>query len=202
VAVDVIFALGREAAPFLRLAKRDRLPVRVSVSGMGRYAARSAAERTCAVEQPPQLVIAAGFCGALRPDLRVGDVVVESKGTGGRVLTVPRLVADPAEKRSLHAETGADVVDMESTAVAEVCAARGIPFLAVRAVSDTADTALSPRLAELIAGGSVSPWKAAWAVVRQPSLLGEFRRLARDTKLAAEKLASALRQIVLRGQSR
>jgi adenosylhomocysteine nucleosidase len=197
VAVDVIFALNREAAPFLRLVKRDRLPVRVHISGMGADAARMAAERACATNRPPRLVIAAGFCGGLRTDLRIGEVVVESKGAGGRVLTVSRLVSDPAEKQSLHVETGADVADMESAAVAEVCAARGIPFLAVRAVSDTADMALSPRLAELIAGGSVSPWKAARAVVRQPLLLGEFRRLARDTKCAAEELATELRRIVL-----
>jgi len=38
----------------------------------------------------------------------------------------------------------------------------------------------------------VSWWRAVRAVVRKPSLLGEFRRLARDTKIAARNLAREL----------
>src|SRR5207248_173173 len=139
----------------------------------------------------PQLVVAAGFCGALAPGLRVGDVV-----TSPRIVTVDHLVADPAEKQRLVEQTGADAVDMESAAVAEVCAARGVPFLAVRAVSDTVDTALSPELVRLLSGGRVSPWKAAVTLAGKPSLLGEFRRLARDTKRAARNLADALVEVI------
>jgi adenosylhomocysteine nucleosidase len=135
-------------------------------------------------------VIAAGFCGALVPVLRVGDVV-----TSPRILTVDHLVSDPAEKRRLAERHGADAVDMESAAVAEVCAAKGVPFLAVRAVSDTVDTALSPELVRLLSGGRVSVWKALRTIMRRPRLLGEFRRLARDTKLAARNLAEALIKI-------
>ncbi|MBN9118221.1 MAG: hypothetical protein J0I06_03515 [Planctomycetes bacterium] len=85
-----------------------------------------------------------------------------------------------------------DAVDMESAAVAEVCAERGVRFLAVRAVSDTVDTALSPELVRLLSGGNVSVRKACGALLRKPALLGEFLRLARDTKLAARCLAGAL----------
>src|SRR5207253_1642126 len=104
--------------------------------------------------------------------------------------------ADPAEKRGLADRTGADAVDMESAAIEGVCAARGVPFRAVRAVSDTVDTALSPELVRLLSGGRVSPWKAAVALAGKPSLLGEFRRLARDTKLAARNLAHALLDLI------
>ena len=76
---------------------------------------------------------------------------------------------------------------MESAAVAAACAARGVPFLAVRAVSDAVDTALSPELVRLLAGGHVSVRRALLALVRKPSLLREFRRLARDTKIAAQR---------------
>jgi adenosylhomocysteine nucleosidase len=126
------------------------------------------------------------------PALRVGDVV-----RSPRIVTVDGLVCDPAEKRRLGANY--DAVDMESAAVADVCAAAGVPFLAVRAVSDTVDTALSPELVRLLCGGSVSVWRACVALVRKPSLLSEFLRLGRDTKLAARNLANALRETLTAG---
>jgi adenosylhomocysteine nucleosidase len=126
------------------------------------------------------------------PSLRVGDVV-ESP----RIVTVDHLVSDPAEKQLLGESH--DAVDMESAAVAEVCAARGVPFLAVRAVSDTVGTALSPELVRLLSGGNVSVWRACLALVRRPALIGEFVRLGRDTKLAAQNLAAALRATVAAG---
>jgi adenosylhomocysteine nucleosidase len=193
---------------------KDTATVRVVVSGVGRRAAFDATCRALADERRcPRLVVAAGFCGALAPDLRVGDVVAASEvvepvglawrcvqsneARAGRLLTVSELVAESSEKRLLHDDYEADVVDMESAGVAEACATRfAVPFLAVRAVSDTVDTALSPRLVRLLSGGRVSPLKAAAALARQPSLLAEFRRLARDTKVAARKLADALVEVI------
>ncbi|HEX4609582.1 MAG TPA: hypothetical protein VH092_15390 [Urbifossiella sp.] len=181
----VLFALEREAAPFRRLV-RGRADVVVRVSGVGRAAARAAATKLLAGVSPGR-VIAAGFCGALAPGLRVGDVV-----TSPRIATVDQLVATPADKTRLRSETGADAVDMESAAVEAVCRDRGVPFRAVRAVSDTADATLSPELVRLLAGGSVSVPKAVAALFRRPALLGEFRRLGRDTAAAARILAAAL----------
>ncbi|VTU00144.1 nucleoside phosphorylase : Nucleoside phosphorylase OS=Thioflavicoccus mobilis 8321 GN=Thimo_3445 PE=4 SV=1: PNP_UDP_1 [Gemmataceae bacterium] len=136
-------------------------------------------------------MIAAGFCGALVPALRVGDVV-----TSPRIVTADHIVGTPAEKRMLAEQHNADAVDMESAAIAEACAAKGVAFSAVRAVSDAADTALSPDLVRLLSGGNVSPWKAIRALVRKPALLGEFLRLARDTKLASRTLARELLRVV------
>lgn len=188
MAIDVtavLFALEREAAPFRELVRA--LPcVRIHVTGVGRRRARSAAERLLTQPPVPTLVIAAGFCGALAPHLKVGDIVIS------RILTVDRLVSDPAEKRRLAIEHDADAVDMESSAISDVCAVRGIEFRAVRAISDMAVTALSPELVRLLSGGNVSIWRALRALVRKPALLGEFRRLARDTRLAARNLADAL----------
>lgn len=184
--VVVLFALEREAAPFRRAA-RGLKGVTIAVSGVGRTRAREAAERL--MQGEPALVIAGGFCGALKPSLRIGDVV-----TSPRILTVDHLVGDPAEKCRLGEFH--DAVDMESAAVAEVCAGKGVRFLAVRAVSDTVDTALSPELVRLLSGGNVSVWKACGALARKPALLREFLRLARDTKLAARNLAQELVAII------
>ena len=185
----VLFALEREAAPFRR-AIGARRGVVIGVSGVGLNAARKAAKRL--LLQRPSLVIAAGFCGALNPSLKVGDVVKSP-----HILTVDHLVSDPAEKCQLSRFH--DAVDMESAAVEAVCAEAGVPFLAVRAVSDTADTTLSPELVQLLSGGNVSVWKACAALVRKPSLLGEFLRLGRDTAFAARKLGDELQSVVAAG---
>jgi adenosylhomocysteine nucleosidase len=212
--IVVLFALEREAAPFRRVAAGLK-NLHIHVTGVGRKRARLALERILAESLTPSLLIAAGFCGALKPTLKVGDVVVASEVidqsgrswpvTGkcnlldqqsGRLITVHHLVATTAEKQRLGESHQADAVDMESAAAAEVCEARGAPFLAVRAVSDAVDTELSPELVHLLSGGRVSVWKAIRALVKKPSLLREFRRLARDTKVAAKNLAETVAKIV------
>ena len=210
--VAVLFALEREAAPFRNRAA-GLAGVHVAMCGVGPAAARQAAEAVTRRDPPTGLVFA-GFCGALRPGLAVGDVVVAAEvvdEAGGffactdvgqgrtRLLTADRLIGDPAEKQALGWRHVADAVDMESAAVAAVCRARGVPFLAVRAVSDALDTPLSPRLVKLLSGGRVSPLRAAWAVARQPAIVREFRRLARDTRFAAKALAEALMRVVAPG---
>jgi adenosylhomocysteine nucleosidase len=208
--VAVLFAMEREAAPFRR-AVGDRPGVQVVVTGIGPAAARRTAEAVMRRE-PVTRVVFAGFCGALRSGLAVGDVVVAAEvmdERGGRwactevgqgrtrLLTTDRLIGTTEAKRALGERHAADAVDMESAAVAAVCHARGVPFLAVRAVSDTVDTTLSPRLVKLLSGGSVSAVRAVLALARQPSLVTDFHRLARDTRLAAKQLAEALLRIVV-----
>ena len=211
--IVVLFALEREAVPFRRAA-RGLDKIRTHITGVGCKRARAALEQILSVSPSPSLVISAGFCGALQPSLKVGEIVVASEivdqaghvwPVGGirqqinqppnRFLTVNHLIATAAEKQRLGEYHKAVAVDMESAAIAEVCASRGVQFLAVRAVSDAADTELSPELVRLLSGGRVSVWKALKALARKPSLLGEFRLLARDTRLAARNLADTLLRI-------
>lgn len=205
--VVVLFALEREAAPF----RRANIPsVSILVCGVGSDAARMAADAAIRW-QSPDIVVMAGFGGALIPSLTVGDVAIatdvsDEAGSSwpcldvgqqcSRLLSTSRLISTPSEKRLLAERHRAVVVDMESAGVAAVCEKHSIPLLAVRAVSDTIDTALSPRLVKLLCGGRVSPLRAALALVRQPSLAWEFRRLARDTRIAARKLAASLADIM------
>jgi adenosylhomocysteine nucleosidase len=202
----VLFALEREAAPFRRLG----IPgVRIGVTGVGARAARAAVRRLFAAGTPGPVVMA-GFAGALRPGLAVGDVlrpaeVVDGAGRcwpaappwadTGRLLTVHRLVGEPAAKVELGRRHGADIVDMESAAVADECAWHGIPFAAVRAVSDDAATRLPPALAGVLASGRVRPFRLAKVLLRQPWLASHLWRLARDTRKAAEALAEALAEL-------
>ena len=56
----------------------------------------------------------------------------------GSSLTVDELAAGADEKSAHHAWKGHDVVEMESFWIGETAAKRGLPFLAVRAISDNA----------------------------------------------------------------
>lgn len=162
--------------------------------------------------QPTALVFA-GFAGSLSPALRVGDVilpeaVVDERGRHwpttwptterrGRLLTATRLISTPAEKWALGERHRAAAVDMESATFARRCAERGLPFGCLRAISDDVDTALSPALVPLLAGGVVSPWRFAAALLRHPGMLPELLRLARHTRLAAKRLGVALSALLV-----
>lgn len=200
--------------------------VLVLETGVGRNAVTTALDwllRTpslAGVPYRPTACVFAGFAGALTPEFRVGDVVLANEVVDedchrwptaagiafpadcqnpvrrGRILTTSRLVGDPAEKRSLGATHAACAVDMESAPFAERCAAAGIPFACVRAISDELETALSPHLASMLAGGSASPWRFVKTLARHPGMLPELLRLARDTRIAAENLGAALHDLL------
>lgn len=169
----------------------------------------------------PKVVLCAGFCGALTAEFRVGDVllpreVIDAEGTvwpttwpgelpsgewrpalhRARLLTVPRLVATPEEKRALGEQSGAGAVDMESAVAARLCKKHGVPFGCVRAVSDDGRTPLSPQLATVLAGGRVAPLRLLALLAGGPGRARELWRLARDTRLAAYQLGKALGELL------
>lgn len=187
--VVVVFALEREAAPFRKLVRRERLPVQILISGIR---ARNFRQSLDSIPDA-RLVISAGFCGALHPALRVGDVC---QSDDALILTVDDLIASPLEKRRLHEATGADVVDMEAEIVRRECQSRGIRFLAVKAVSDDAHSSLAPDLEQVIVDGRVSILNVLIGIVRRPMIVRDFMQLSRNTSLAAERLAEQIQRIV------
>jgi adenosylhomocysteine nucleosidase len=164
----------------------------------------------------PNRVLLAGFAGGLVEELRVGDVIlaeevrdadgrswtVEWPGVlslalpRGRLLTVPHLVTDPDEKRRLGQLHQALAVDMESAVAARQCREAGVSFGCVRVISDDWRTPLSPRLTELLRDGRVSAPRLLGALLRRPWLVVELWRLARQTRLAAWRLADVLRSLL------
>ncbi len=143
----------------------------VVVSGVGRANAARAAEALAARHSLTGL-ISAGFAGALAPELRVGDLVVDTEvpqwgalagrmgAVAGRIQTVDHVVCTATERRELAARTGAIAVDMESAAVAEVARRRGLPYAAVRSITDSAER----------------NWALDWNRCRRPD--GSFRLLS------------------------
>jgi adenosylhomocysteine nucleosidase len=99
-------------------------------------------------------------------------------------------VRTAAEKADLRARTGADVVDMESVAVAAACRDRGTRFLSVRVVSDEAKTELPREVVTLMnRSGSYLVGAALRAVWNRPSSLKDLLALHSHATEAADRLA-------------
>ncbi|HET8892696.1 MAG TPA: hypothetical protein VFM96_01170 [Gaiellaceae bacterium] len=156
----------------------------------------------CAHGVPNQPVVSFGVAGSLRDDLPVGTVidasrVVDESGAvlwegeplgvagarRGTILGASRIVDDPAERARLHAETGADAVDMESAMYARAGTLAGC----IRSISDTPTRRLGPLAEALKPDGRIDALGLARAFVRSP---GESFRAARDARAALRALGS------------
>lgn len=103
-----------------------------------------------------------------------------------------RVVIDPPAKRRLFEATGAAAVDMESHAVAALASAAGVPFLALRVVSDPAGgTVARSALKGVDRQGRDRPWAVAAALLRHPGELADLLRLRRDDAVAGAALRRA-----------
>ncbi len=201
-----------------RIAARFGCPVRVG--GGTPEGAAEAANRL--VGQEVDALVSFGFAGGLDPALRAGAVIVpravlfdgteyavdcglaERFGgiTGHLLVAGSAIAADAAAKRRLRAETQADAIDLESGGVARVAKAFGLPFVAVRAISDAAATSLPPAaLLPLDGQGRVDLAGVLGSVVRQPWQLPALLRLAFHAGRARQALVRVARLPRVAGRS-
>lgn len=197
--------------------------VAIVVTGPGRKLARRGAELLIAGHRP-SWVVSAGFAGGLAPDLRRNDVLLASEildedggrftidlhvpppasGIGprflsGRLLTVDRIIRTAAEKANLRRRFEADAVDMETSAVAQVCGERGVRFLPVRVISDEAGTDLPPEVLSILGGsGGYRVGAAFGAIWRRPSSVMDLLSLREHAQASARRLAEILPGILSR----
>ena len=68
----------------------------------------------------------------------------------GAILGLDRLLSSPQEKANAFARTGALAVDMESHHVARAAAESGLPFIAIRTISDQAHEVLPAIMASFV----------------------------------------------------
>ena len=105
-------------------------------------------------------------------------------------------VAEPARKRELHRTTGAAAVDMESHVVAELAAAHGLAFTALRVIVDPADRTIpSAALLGMGAGPRADGVAVLRELVAQPSQLPRLVRIALDAFVARSEMVRVRRLI-------
>jgi len=154
--------------------------VYLCISGVGQKAAARAAA-TLVAEGAKELV-SMGFCGALVPELRVGDLVTD------RVATIDKPARTPNERLALTQRANAVAVDMETQAVIETGTRLGVPIRILRIVSDGLGDDLTSLLGR---NGSFSGWRVAWHLLN-PRVWPLALRLKRQSQIAQGRLADAL----------
>ena len=128
---------------------------------------------------------------ASMPDLR------GLKRREGRLLTVDRLIAHSSEKADLRQLHGADLIDMETSAVAHLARERSLRFLPIRVISDDAGTELPAELARLLPhSGSYRMGVALRAIWHRPSALKDFWTLHARALESSDRLATCIRRVL------
>jgi adenosylhomocysteine nucleosidase len=153
-------------------------------------------------------LISTGFCGGLKPALRVCDIFVATEVVGvatalvpaspqafktGKLLSVDRVVSTAEEKTELG-KHGADAVEMEAGAVAARAQAYDVPFYAVRVVTDTFEESFPLDFNQMRSqDGRFSRTKILAAAFGKPgTLFPELMKLNKRTKRASEALGDFL----------
>ncbi len=186
-----------------------------TVVGGGREDGLRARIQAAIADRRPDGVLSFGVAGALSHDLVAGELVVaEAVIHAGRLFDADPpwrealtrklkareallaassvVVADRRAKSELRRAGGGALTDMESGVAAELAHAHGVPFCAVRAVSDDARTALPPSaVAGMGPEGEVRVGRVLRSLARRPHDLPGLVRVGRGSAKAFEALRRA-----------
>ncbi len=206
-AKPLIRRLGMVAvSPGLYRPSGDQNAVHLFCHGIGAAGAQERLEPVLDRLQPARL-ISSGVAGALRAHLQVAEVRVPEVlidaatgqrfeptlavgGASGILVTASALAGDAEAKTKLRLAHEADLVDMESAAIARVCQRRQIRWACLRAVSDLADEQVPAEFASLVdAHGKPRLGSAIVYALTHPQRIGAMVRLGKNTAAAAEALA-------------
>ena len=164
----------------------------------------------------PRLLICPGYGGGLAPQLQHADLllvenfsdpallaqaaeIVGSERVHRGTLTSEMVVIDStADKAALWARTGALAVDMETAAVAGLCARANVPVLALRIISDDAQTTLPVPGYLLWDLDTQKPpmGKLLWHLVTHPGRIGPFVHMLKSLGPARARLTETLRLLL------
>jgi adenosylhomocysteine nucleosidase len=228
--IAVTFALPAESSDFLRhlrnQSRADRSGIRTIRGTIDDRAVEvlhtGVGERVCRQrlgkflqDQQFNLMISAGFAGALNDQLKVGDLLLAKNFSTielnnrrssfsslpiheADLVTVSALI-DSSEKRLEIAQTStAAAVDMETEFIAGACADHGIPLLSLRVISDTLDEPFPAPTKVLfdIEQQRTNLLKLAAFFLAHPNRIPRLIRFARKIANARKILANTLVAIV------
>jgi adenosylhomocysteine nucleosidase len=114
----------------------------------------------------------------------------------GEIVSVMQPMQTAEERAALRQEFNAEIVDMESYWIASIAAQRQVPFLALRAVSDTVDDSFPPIEQIVDIEGNLLPGKAALHFLSHPWHLIMLSGLYRNSVKAAKNLNEVIKRLV------
>jgi adenosylhomocysteine nucleosidase len=217
IRIGIISAMEREVAGFVSgwgviriqqtpfTMRTDRSDATAYVaSGIGREPGIAASEALVAAFKPDVLV-SAGFAGALIAERKVGDEVLAGivvDGTSGesfrtesssnRRIVSSGFIANRSAKLQLRSRYDAEAVDMEGAAVGTVAKRHGIPFYAVKTISDELDFPMLPFASFVDARGEFRLAGFLGHVSLRPTHWQGLIRMGRNSSKAAAKLGAEL----------
>ncbi|MFN2477369.1 MAG: hypothetical protein ABR526_13630 [Chthoniobacterales bacterium] len=225
--IAVTFALESESSDFVRLLHdTHRAPeehtitgrlegqnVAVLHTGVGKIVAAARVAGFLSRVEPGTL-ISAGFAGGLTDSCKPGDLIVAQNFSAAKLhaaakqllasavsatLKTTSGIVDSSSSRSEIARThAADAVDMETEFIADACAARRIPMLSLRVISDTPTCPFPapPHVLFDIEQQRTNLGAVAFYVATHPTTLVKFIRFGQQIKLARGALTDALATLV------
>jgi len=179
----------------------------IAVGGIGENCAHRATETAVEYAQP-KLVLSAGIAGAVSPALKAGDVgrirEVVNVASGERyqteegewVLATSQEVHDAAGKRELLTKYGADVVDMEGAAVAQVAKERGLEFAAVKSISDDAGFTMPPLTRFINEDGKFATGRFLLYLALRPKWWAVLGKMRTNTAIASANLCREVEHLI------
>lgn len=224
--IAVTFALPAESAAFVQLLRHrkrqdeivlgniDNRAIEILHTGVGEIPCRERLA-TLMKDRPFDLLISAGFAGALTNEFQPCDLLlgrdfstvplenlrgVIAKWTirSADLYTSPVMVSSIEQQKKIAAETGAAAVDMETKFIARVCAERELPLLSLRVISDSPSHPFPapPDVLFNVARQKTDFGKFTGFFVRHPHRLPRLIQFVRDIHRARRTLAYALADIV------
>ncbi len=189
-------------------------PIILASAGMGAQRV-SLAVAAALAHGPIGTLLSIGFAGACDPLLSPGNiveasVVIDSRSGerfdtddifGGEIASPGVLVTSPriagiAEKLRLRASYNASAVDMEAATVARIARAHGIPFGALKSISDEHDVDLTNLSAFANAQGHFRTAAFALHTLLRPHQWRSTAKLGRNSKSALDNLTGAVHQLL------
>lgn len=209
--IATVFALEFESAGF-RAVQRRRLCASIWTLGVTGQRTAAALKRMLEIHRP-EIIVSAGFSGALQPGLEVGTIVIGENFSApqivrrlaifpdfrtGPIITVADILEKSDAKKALGEMSGALAGDLESEHLYRVCSDAGIPMLAVRTISDTLEQDLPLPGSVLIdpETGRSDPSAIFFHLFRHPEKAAQFAKLVSGARAAQQSLARALEQIL------
>lgn len=114
----------------------------------------------------------------------------------GGILTVNRVIDSAEEKKWLGGAYPAEAVEMETFPIVEEAEKKGVPMIALRAISDTFNDSLVDVGKLTGEDGEVSKWKAGLYAISHPGDIPRLLAMRENSRMAAKILAGAVLKIL------